>query len=203
MADEPTIQTLTISLANLPVNGPADLIKPTIGLDHHKIVIGNDATADLFIKPRTSEVPDWARFFDGYVNPQVFGTNSSIGAALLVNVRSKYFALTFGTGRSLLVPDCWEEKFGLKVTLNSVGEDTLRSMEKDSLDPLLRHTQEQTSRDANAREFGFDIEQDLLRDVTGKPTDPTLGHRVSGHKSLHIRIPVHLNGLPELLEKLS
>jgi len=158
MADEPTIQTLTISLANLPVNGPADLIKPTIGLDHHKIVIGNDATADLFIKPRTSEVPDWARFFDGYVNPQVFGTNSSIGAALLVNVRSKYFALTFGTGRSLLVPDCWEEKFGLKVTLNSVGEDTLRSMEKDSLDPLLRHTQEQTSRDANAREFGFDIE---------------------------------------------
>jgi len=95
------------------------------------------------------------------VNPQVFGTNSSIGAALLVNVRSKYFALTFGTGRSLLVPDCWEEKFGLKVTLNSVGEDTLRSMEKDSLDPLLRHTQEQTSRDANAREFGFDIEHFL------------------------------------------
>ncbi|MGB9119232.1 MAG: DUF6119 family protein, partial [Candidatus Angelobacter sp.] len=203
MVDEPTVQNLTISLARFPANTAKDLIKPTPGLEHYQITTTSGINADLFIKSPSSDIPEWGRFFEGYVDPIVFGRNSSTGAALLVNVRSKYFALTFGTGRFILVPDSWEEQFGLKVTLNSVDEDTLRSIEKDSLDPLLRHTQEQASRDANAREFGFDIEQDLLRDVTGKPIDRSLGHRVSGHKALHITVPIHLNHLPELLENLS
>jgi uncharacterized protein (TIGR04141 family) len=45
-------------------------------------------------------------------------------------VDDRLFALTFGQGRFLLHPDAYEEWFGLVVTLNSIGSDALRSIDK-------------------------------------------------------------------------
>jgi hypothetical protein len=97
-------------------------------------------------------------FFDGYVESTVFGENCSTAAALIVEVRQKMFALTFGYGRFILNTDFLEEKFGLKVALNCIGEGSVRSIQKRSLDQILRLSQEQASRDATPLEFGFDIE---------------------------------------------
>jgi uncharacterized protein (TIGR04141 family) len=198
------IQSLTIYLARRGAK-LADLIKSDyVNIVPYKIQIDGTTPALLYIDPPTSGPPDWVSFFDGFIDIDEFGKNSSTGALLLVEVRGKYFALPFGRGRFMLNDDYLEEKFGLKVALNSIGEGKVRSIQKRSLDQILRLSQEQASRDATTTEFGFDIDQDLLGGVTGTPSEPKyFGARISGAESLHLAIPVSMNGLPELLGRVS
>jgi uncharacterized protein (TIGR04141 family) len=48
-------------------------------------------------------------------------------------------------------------------------------------------------------EFGLDVEQDLLRAVTGVPLDTTLGHKLTGRDALQVTRPVNLAEIPALL----
>lgn len=192
------VHSLTIFLAR---EGEPPLVTPSAGLQTYHIKINDNTEGDLFIQPPSPKPPEWGQFFQGYIDPSEFGKNSSTSAALIVNTRQRQFAITFGKGRFLLNDDSLEDRFGLKVALNCIGEDTIRSIDKHSLDQLLRHSREQASRDATAGEFGFDVEQDLLRAVVGKPTESkTFGPRIAGAQSLHLSLPVHLSGLPELLD---
>jgi len=203
MFDELNVHPLTIYLAR-PVARKDELVDSSKRLAHYLLKIGEHTDGELFVQSPKGRPPAWAGFFDGHLEEGKFGQNSATAAVLLVYVRQKWFALTFGNGRFLLNSDCWEERFGLKVALNCIGEGLVRSIDKRSLDPLLRHTREQTSRDAKPREFGIDVEQDLLRAVTGKPTEPKIyGKLISGAESVHLNIPSHINALPELLENLS
>ena len=203
MTDDATIQPLTIHLARPSFTDEKDLVKTDSRIKHFRIEIEANTVADLYIQPPTEKRPEWVEFFDGYISPDEFGKNSSTGAALLVKSGSGIYAITFGsTGRFLLNEHSWEERFGLKVALNCIGGNTVRSIDKHSLDQILRHSSEQASRDATPGEFGFDIEQDLLKGVTGKPIDKRYGERMSGADSLHISTAVHLNRLPELLEDI-
>ncbi|MFZ1007505.1 MAG: TIGR04141 family sporadically distributed protein [Candidatus Sulfotelmatobacter sp.] len=195
----PNALTIFFARPELPQE---DLIPLSSSMTEYPLVIHEETQAKLYVQRSHDKTPDWTKLFAGYVDPSVFGKNRSTGAVLLVKRTAGYFALTFGTGRFLINSDNFEDRFGLKVTLNCIGENTVRSIEKHSLDALLRHTHEQSSRDATPREFGFDIEQDLLRAVTGKPIDPSFGQRMSGADSLHIALPLHLLELPELLDRL-
>jgi Family of unknown function (DUF6119) len=202
MSGDTRVQTLTINLARHSL-AASDLVKPSARLNSYRLTVNESTTGELFVQSPQANSPDWAEFFDGYLPSETFGKNSSAGAALVLKVREKLFAITFGTGRFLLAPDAWEERFGLRVALNCIPENMVRSIDKHSLDQLLRHSREQASREATPSEFGFDIEQDLLRAVTGKPTDnKTYGQRISGSDSLHLTVPLHLNQLPELLDNL-
>ena len=86
------------------------------------------------------------------------------------------------------------------MALNCIGNSTVKSIDKDTLDPLARHTREQASRAASASEFGLDIEQDLLRAVTGTPSEEGFGKWVTGMDTLHIAVPVTIETLPDLLD---
>ena len=144
-------------------------------------------------------MPPWARFFRGYLDPRQLGQVSSAAAVLLMKSRDRLFAITFGHGRHLLDPDAWEERFGLRVALNSIGESNVRSIDKRTFDSISRHSREQASREASARDFQLDIEQDLLRAITGTPTDSDLGRRMSGMDALHAAIPTDIESLRDLL----
>ncbi len=194
---------LTVHLARNGVRAE-ELLNRTAATSIHGLKLpGNPAVdATLLVKTSEPKPPDWSNFFAAYLDPNVLGENSSSSAALLINVDGKYFALTFGSGRFLLETDNFEDGFGLKVALNCIGEGTVRSIDKHSLDHLLRHTREQASRDARTSEFGFDVEQDLLKAVTGKPKDKRYGERITGADSLQIAVPVTIDQLPELLERL-
>jgi uncharacterized protein (TIGR04141 family) len=104
--------------------------------------------------------------------------------------RDRVFALTFGTGRFHLKQDRLEESFGLHVALNCIGENVVKRIDKYMLDTLSRHTREQASREATASEVGLDIEQDLLRAVTGTPAESGFGKWISGADTLHLSGPI-------------
>lgn len=99
----------------------------------------------------------------------------------------------------MLEPECWEERFGLLVALNSIGENQIKSIDKLTFDALATHSRVQSSQEAGPRDFGLDVEQDLVRAVTGTPSDVELGHRLTGMDALRASANVALEQLPALL----
>lgn len=125
----------------------------------------------------------------------------STSAVLLVPANRHLFAITFGFGRLLLLPGVADDRFGLRVTLNAVDHTQIRSVDRLTLDSPAPHSQIQASRAANIGEFGLNVDQDLLRAVTGNPRDTTLGKRLTGKDALRTTGPFTLPELPALLRR--
>jgi uncharacterized protein (TIGR04141 family) len=164
-----------------------------------EIRAGARKLGDLYVQQPRSRIPGWADLFDGYMDVADLGRVSSAAAVFIVKVQGRMFAIVFGHGRFLLQAGMWEERFGLRVVLNSIDENSLRSIDKWTFDAISRHTRVQSSREAPAREFGLDIEQDLLRAATGTPKDESYGKRLSGMDSLHAVVRTQLRDVPDLL----
>jgi uncharacterized protein (TIGR04141 family) len=200
-SNQPKVRSFTIFLlkdshADPPLK--ADAVVTEYPVKQENVQIGS-----LYIQPSHEQPPAWLSFFIGSVPEFTDRIVTANTAALFVTkVRDKTFAIAFGYGRHLLAPGVWEEDFGLRVTLNSVDPGRIRSVDRLSLDAIGQHSQIQASREASIGEFGLDLEQDLLRAVTGSPSDPALGNRLTGKDGLQILIGIDLIGLPTVLERL-
>jgi uncharacterized protein (TIGR04141 family) len=125
---------------------------------------------------------------------------SSASAVLLVEQKGRTYLLTFGYGRGMIEDGVIESRFGLVATLNAIHPERIRSLDRRSFERVQRHSREQTSQDSGFSAFGLNVEQDLVRAVTGTPSDLDYGERFAGHDSLAVAIRCNLNSLPELLE---
>jgi uncharacterized protein (TIGR04141 family) len=129
----------------------------------------------------------------------VLSKNAS--AVWTIPVANRIFACTFGHGRMLMNQSSFEEDFGLKVTLNCVDPNKVHSINRTTLDTISRHSQVQASHLAPIGEFGLDVEQDILQAVTGEPSDPRLGKKLSGKDSLHVFVQTEFRDIPTLLDQ--
>jgi uncharacterized protein (TIGR04141 family) len=199
--NQPPVRTFTVFLlkdefADSPLKGD-------LTLSEYPVSQNNARIGTLYVQPSIEHAPSWLAFFSGSV--QRFTdriVNASSSAVYVTRVGAKTYAVAFGYGRHLLTPGAWEEDFGLRVTLNSVDPSRIRSVDRMSLDAIGQHSQIQASREASISEFGLDLEQDLLRAVTGPPTDTTLGRRLTGKDGLQISLGIALSGLAAILERL-
>jgi uncharacterized protein (TIGR04141 family) len=145
-------------------------------------------------------LPAWVSLFSDTLNLGLnIVRNASTAAVWLLDVANRKFTITFGYGRNLIRANCYEEDFGLRVTLNSVDPNKIKAIDRMTLDSVAQQTRIQTSQEASMSEFGLDVEQDLLRAVTGIPTDASLGQRFSGRDALQVAIPITLDQIPQLL----
>jgi uncharacterized protein (TIGR04141 family) len=63
---------------------------------------------------------------------------------------TRIFAVTFDYGRYILNDGVVEERFGLKVVLNTVVRDSLRSIDEATLGSVQKQSREQMSREGEA-----------------------------------------------------
>lgn len=197
--NEIPFRSLTIHLSK-ENQTPDSLIRDSEGITKKTVAVGGRTLGPLLIKPLAAKPPTWADFFYPHVNPSEFGEVSSSSAVLLVPIYKRWAALTFGQGRHLLTMNNFEDRFGLRVALNCIDEKKVKVIDKQSFDAIASHTLEQAARESNAREFGFDIERDLLKAVTGTPRHKDFGKRLSGKEALTALVQVELNHLAVLLE---
>jgi uncharacterized protein (TIGR04141 family) len=201
---EVPVQDLTIYLLKDKIKDIAEALRSphTPGLKKFivKSTSGASTVGELFIRPPKPHPPDWARWFENHVDLTDVGRLSSTAGLFIVKTQGRLFALTFGMGRSLLTPDCWEERFGLRVAVNAVKPDQLRSVDKRTFDALSTHARVQASREGAAPDFGLDVEQDLVRGVTGVPRDENLGARLTGADSLHTTLRVRVEDVKPVLK---
>lgn len=169
-------------------------------LSKHAVIAGGNHLGDLWVKKSKQKIPTWMSFFESSVRPPVRDLlSSSASAVWLVQVKRRLFAVSFGYGRAFLAPGSCEDDFGLKVTLNCVDIEKVRSVDRLTIDTISRHSQIQASHEARIGEFGLDVEQDLLRAVTGKPIEAKLGNRLTGKDALHVNAKTRLEDMPTLL----
>jgi uncharacterized protein (TIGR04141 family) len=198
MSKPPTL-TLTIMLLRSTVTTTTAL-KSTTGLEQRTVSFDAKNNATLFAQQTLAGEPKWLRRLGAAISPPLSLRNASTAAVLLVPVKGRLFAITFGFGRHLLAPGSWEEGFGLRVTLNCIDASRIRSVDHKTFEAVTRHTRTQTSQQGTAADFGLDVERDLVRAATGEPKDPAHGTRLTGMDALVATTTSTLGGIPKLLE---
>ena len=194
------VRPLSIYLLKTVIERPEDAIASSPSVQQVSIGHGRGAIGTLFYRSTPTRPPRWVNFFDPHVNRNDFKSSSS-SAVLIVRTANRLFAVTFGHGRYLLEAGSYEEQFGLRVTLNSVSPDEVRTIDRRALDATGRHSRDQASKNIPIMEFGLDIDKDILLAVTGPPEDKTLGRRLSGADALSVVFAeVELSNLRELLQ---
>lgn len=150
----------------------------------------------LFLAPQRTARPRWLPFLESGARgnlQQLY--NASTSAVLFIRSSKRIFAFTFGYGRTLLRPTRIEHAFGLRVVLNTVDVEGLRSVDTKTVQELTVHTRRQTSRASRLSEFGVDKEEDLLGSVAGVPRDPGFARMLSGADALQFRAPLEFEEL--------
>lgn len=127
----------------------------------------------LYYLPSYVHEPNWLKSFFNLNCDELKQANSR--AVLLnkieVDGKQRIFAITFGYAKNLFAEDVLEEQFGLKIVLNTVGVNDIRKISKVSVGTNQKQSQEQMPKATNINEFGFDLDRDLIMNVTGKCND--------------------------------
>src|SRR5712692_6409900 len=200
MPVKPKQWPLSIYLLKKEVTDVDAALRSSLAVRRVAIGHGRGTIGTLFHRTTPSRAPRWISFFGAHLDSREM-QSSSVSAVLIVRAADRLFALTFGTGRHLLSPGSFEEDFGLRVTLNSVSPDRVRTIDRMALDATGRHSREQASRSIPIIEFGLDIDKDILRAVTGPPEDASLGSRLAGADALAVIVETRLEDLRSRLER--
>ena len=202
MANAARVRPLTIFLMKAGIKESDVLADETSeGCEEVDIRLGGKSVGTLYAQQTPITPPSWLKFFAGSItrNPKL--SRASVSAAYITRAGGRLFAIVFGQGRHLLKAGTYEERFGLRVTLNSVDPKSLRAVDVSTLDANPFHGTRQASREATLGEFGINLDQDILRAVAGRPTEEKLGRRMAGVDSLSVRVRVDLATLPGLLKR--
>lgn len=165
--------------------------------------IAGNIQGKLFFKQADNKKPDWISLFEPVVGNELnnlFSTGASV--LFITQVETRFFAFIFGYGKFLLSPDSYEENFGLKVVLNAIDPEQVRSIDIQSLDAVPLNSRSQASVATNITDFGIDIEQDLIYAATGTPKIETLGKKIIGKDALKLSLPCNIEDIPNLLKNI-
>ena len=120
--------------------------------------------AELFIGQIYSNTPGWKSFLEGGCLdlPERIFTGGA-GAVIFVPAKDRIVAVCFGHIHLALNDDAFERQFGLKVTLNTVPRNKLRSLDLATPDAVTFQKRVQASKDSDLHAFGVDMLRDLAR----------------------------------------
>lgn len=179
-------------------------VNPSEIIDSSQNGVDLGETGTFYFEDSGVAVPGWVKdFFGGALDASIMLRTASARGVLLSSIAHQgntlRFAISFGFGRYLLRPGVTEERFGLKVVLNSVHPRSLRSIDKTTLGSTPKHTREQIGKDSIASDFGIDVEQDLISSVTGKSRFSELGKTITGKDSLSASVKVDVSNIRTFL----
>ena len=159
MASKPRLSRLTVLLLKEGTS-VGDALDPDRDVELFDVDLGSGMHARLAVGSSSSKVPAWVGYLRPHIQEPALDSlrNSSTAAVLLLEVESRVFALTFGYGRFLLNLDKLEPDFGLKVLVNTVAPDQLKSIDARSYDELTLHTRRDVSSESSLPAFEVDVE---------------------------------------------
>ena len=197
-------EKLSIYLARDSSKPDSELIKIDNSKKPIELQIEGVERSTLYIKKEPfNNTPSWTRLFtsSNLVDENDFGTSSNVGAVFIVCAHGNTFVLSFGTGFHLLKNDAIERDFGLRVTLNSVDPDKLRSLDKASYDHNPLNSRIQSTRDVDIFNLHLDSEMEMLYAITGVSKVDIFGSHVTGRDALTIAVSVNLSGISAILKE--
>lgn len=158
----------------------------------------------LSIGYNKSAPPSWSKYLRDHFESDSLRRlrNASTSAALLFEAAGRQFVACFGYGRSMVSQELCEPDFGLKVVVNSIKPNRLKSVDARGFEEITRHTKRDVSRESALSAFEIDIERDVIRSLTGSPEDEGLAKRLSGADALGLNTKRQPPELPKLCDEL-
>lgn len=154
---------------------------------------------ELFVQAKDPVDPPWVSFLEGAARAELPSVPYQQSGALMVfRVEDSWLALAFGLGRHLLDRNRMVPDFGLKVALNVIDPERVRSLDARAYEQIVVLTRRQGSRGSRAEDLGLDVSREMLRSVTGAPLNRDDIVRVHGSDSLVMTGSI---ALPELTAK--
>ncbi len=156
-------------------------------IDFVELQIEGAVEARFYYRQSHGNPPDWLRKFFGNnledeVQQQIYVSNAQAIVLLKVPVSNgtRFFAISFGTGRFLIKPEAIERNFGLRTVLNLTEANQIRHLDKKVISSNPKQTREQIAIPGQTAEFGVDIDRDILKGITGTSTNPRFGKSITG-----------------------
>jgi uncharacterized protein (TIGR04141 family) len=207
MTETPKVPLRSLSLFLLAerIADWEEALRSTANLQRFELAAGSGIEGVVYLRSQGRNVPGWVDFVEPHVADEgalrrLF--NASTSAVLFLLAAERRFAFVFGQGRHLLDPDSYEYDFGLRVVLNAVEPERLKSVDAKRFDERTMHTRRDSSREASFGEFGLDLRRDLLRQMVGRPRDPELAHELAGSDVLKVSTREPFPRLPRLAGRL-
>src|SRR5690606_545237 len=127
----------TVYLGKSGVNGDQVLDLSRIRGQRTSIKLNAHTAGDVYTYSVPRHHPSWASFFADKIDPRELKLwTSSASAILLVERGGRTFALTFGYGRHAIRRDAVEGTFGLRVALNTLDGDSVRSIDRKTFEGI-------------------------------------------------------------------
>lgn len=197
------VRPLNIRLLKPTVAVARDAFRDPASLTPHPLKKNIGFKGSLFVPTAPSRKPPaWVELLNEGVRSPLSLVNASSSAVLIVETSDRFFAISFGYGSNLLRQELIERDFGLKVALNAVNPDALRSVDMHTLEDLTLHTRRQTSTGSRLSTFDLDVTRDLMRSVTGRLGDPSIGRQVTGGDAVALNAEIEFTGLGAKCDQL-
>jgi uncharacterized protein (TIGR04141 family) len=152
--------------------------------------------AALYVFPGDRQIPKWVPLLkSAFANLENQFAQSPC-AMLLFKKDSNIFALSFAYAHVYLDDAKTEADFGLKVAVNSVSDEKLRSVERSNIGAAIRDFA-QAAGQRDFRSFGVDDALDLIRKVSGRAADGEFAEMVTGSRALRFSKKIELADVPD------
>jgi uncharacterized protein (TIGR04141 family) len=100
--------------------------------------------------------------------------------------QGRWIAVCFGMAFQDLRPEALESQFGLKVALNRLGRERIKSIDTRRPEDSTIQTRSQNSRTGEIFDFGIDTTHIILQAITGKSEDTDFGGTLTGTDGLKL-----------------
>ncbi len=203
MAKKKKSRHLTILLIKKIYKDYKETLKEPDELEEYEFNTSVAFEGALLVQPTRENPPTWLEFVQSGIAVNIeFSNNASNSAVLFIKSSSRIFALTFGHGRHLLKQESFERNFGLKVALNTVNPQKLRSIDLRTFEELPLYTRQQASAASSMSAFDIDIDSDLLSAMTGQPIQNDFGLRITGADSLALNSRIDFEDIGKKCEQI-
>lgn len=170
-----------------------------------KQLSGNPDNKWLFAGQAYDNPPGWISFFNPEDRSQFNGLVGGQAAAVLfvgIDVPGddgapvrRWLAVCFGMGFQELRPEALESQFGLKVALNRLGRERIKSIDTRRPEDATIQTRSQNSRIGEIFDFGVDTSSIILQAITGKSADDGFGGTLTGSDGLKLSCELSYDAL--------
>ncbi|WP_164512810.1 DUF6119 family protein [Leucobacter chromiireducens] len=194
---------LTVFLLRGSATAPSDFIRAEKGAAEISIRPASGIVGSFFFLPSFSAKPAWVTEVDTVLSvPAVDIRSASASGVMILQTSSRWFAISFGYGRSLIDPALIQRQFGLRVGLNLVDPSQLRSMDTKTFEDLVVSKSTQSSKSSDLPAFGVDVSRDILRGVAGVPRDKGFASRLAGSDAIVLTRSATASDLPSICDQL-
>ncbi|PZE36819.1 hypothetical protein DEJ21_08015 [Curtobacterium sp. MCSS17_006] len=182
---------LTMYLMREGVTADAAVLRESADYEEAALRAGSGGVPAVFLFKGDSKAPGWlgeVAKLTSPASPDSELVSRSLGAVVLVAAGERVVAVTFGSGYHALESSVIERGFGLRVTANMVATNGIRGAQTRGVARSSRDQKTLLPGAGRLQDLAVEVDEDWLRQLSGKSKDGNFALNVSGADSLTITV---------------